>query len=218
MLDEITSRVQTITLAFDDPRLKPAVCRALVEKLTSRTNIDYIDFDLQFSSLLQNLDPIQYDRISNGGKLVVFQPSDDILDFVESLAAQNMQTGGVIFLDSLNTLQNLLTDDMSSRGSRIANQKTALLVTFLHTIGRFYSKSLVIINITKSRPSDKIELSSSIWEKTLVGGRMIRFKSDSILTVNLKQGTVPAVELKLQQSHERKATNESTEQRFLIDV
>jgi len=215
LLNWITSKLQTITLAFDDPRIKPAVCLGLVERLTSRVNVVYVDFDLQLSSQLQNLDLIHYDRINCGGRLMVLQPNDEILDFVESISFQNMQQGGLLVLDSLNTLQSLLTDDTSSRGSKIANQKTALLVTVLQKLSRFYSKSLIIVNVTKSRPSDRNMLTSTFWEKTLVGGRMIKFKSDAILSVSQNQSH--EVELKFQNTGHGMSSN-LYEERYLLNV
>jgi len=215
LLNWITAKLQTITLAFDDPRIKPAVCLGLVERLTSRVNVVYVDFDLQLSSELQNLDLIRYDRINCGGRLTVLQPNDEIPDFVESISFQNMQQGGLLVLDSLNTLQSLLTDDTSSRGSKIANQKTALLVTVLQKLSRFYSKSLIIVNVTKSRPSDRNMLTSTFWEKTLVGGRMIKFKSDAILSVSQNQSH--EVELKFQNTGHGMSSN-LYEERYLLNV
>ncbi len=83
----------------------------------------YIDFDLQFSSLLQNLDSREFAQMSDSEKLSIVQPPDDILEFVTSMARYNLQQGGVMILDSLNSLQNLLTDDRATKGSKEAESE-----------------------------------------------------------------------------------------------
>ncbi len=182
----------------------------------SRDELIYVDFDLQFSSLLQNLDSASYEGLTKSGKLKVLQPSEDILDFAEGISGQEMQSGGALILDSLNSLQSLLTDEASNRGSKIANQKTALIVTVLQKMCRFYSKSLVIVNVTRSRPKNSNEESSSFWEKKLVGGRMIKFKSDVILSVKQILSAPPEIEIKVQESHGESLSILPKDQRFLL--
>ena len=191
LLYDLTPRATTITLAFDDPRIKPLVSLRLIQKiLESQKSVIYLDFDLLFSSFLQNLESSELDREITNRNLIVMQPTDDILEFIRNIAFEKMKQGGALILDSLNSLQNLLNDDEISRGSKEANQKTALVVTVLQNMCRYYGKSLIVFNITKSRPRNLDEKSISFWEKTLVGGRMIRFKSDAILSV--KQDSLDA--------------------------
>jgi len=141
----------------------------------------------------------RFERISKN--LSVIQPSDDVLEFTAVIYSREMKRGGMIVLDSLNTLQSLLTAQSSNSDSKVANQKSALVVTLLQQISRFYSRSLLITNITKARPNDAKESSSSFWEKVLVGGRMIKFKSDRILSAKkiVKVGS-PIVEITSQSS------------------
>lgn len=171
----------------------------------SLRHVFYIDYDLQFSSMLQNIDSVLYESMIGTDKLTVFQPSDDMLDFVGAVASTRIQNGGVMVLDSLNTLQNLLDGISLSRASRIANQKTALIVSVLENICRFYSKSLIIVNLPKSRPKGTSEDSSTFWEKTLVGGRMIRFKSDLILSAHKSKRDRFVIEIKVKDSESHTA-------------
>jgi len=158
------------------------VCLKLAgELLRLREDVIYLDFDLQFSSILQNLESSRFDLIRSTGLLHVLQPSDEILEFVESLAQYKFHSGGVIVLDSLNSLQNLLTGGRIGEGSKEANQKTALIVTLLQGISRTFKKSLFIINVTKQRPKQTIQDNTALWEKSLVGGRIIKFKSDVVI-------------------------------------
>jgi hypothetical protein len=188
---------------LDDPRIKPAICLKLVRELLAfQKNIIYIDFDLQFSSLLQNLDHREFVQMSDSGKLSVVQPPDDILDFVASMARYELQRGGVLILDSLNSLQNLLTDERTSKGSKEANQKTALIVTVLQNISRYCAASLVIINVTKARLKSP-NRDSSFWEKTLVGGRIIKFKSDAVLSIKNDSRDPSLIKIAIQESRDR---------------
>jgi len=186
LLKRLVSGGSTYTLAFDEPRIKPVVCLKLAtELLELREDILYLDFDLQFSSILQNVGSSRYELIRSAGLLHVLQPSDEILDFLESLAEYKLQSGGVLVLDSLNSLQNFLTGESIGEGSKEANQKTALIVTVLQGISRTFKKSLFILNVTKQRPKQTIQDNPALWEKTLVGGRIIRFKSEEV--ISLKQ-------------------------------
>jgi hypothetical protein len=184
LLKRLVSGYATYTLAFDEPRIKPAVCLKLVSELLALgEDVMFLDFDLQFSSVLQNVEASRYDLIRSTGLLHVLQPSDEILEFVESLAEYKLHSGGVLVLDSLNSLQNLLTGERIGEGSKEANQKTALIVTVLQGISRTFKKSLFIINVTKQRPKQTIQDNTALWEKTLVGGRIIRFKSDRVISL-----------------------------------
>lgn len=173
----------------------------------------YIDLDLQFSSLLQNLDQAAYDRLANSRKLVVLQPPDDVLELVELIASQKMQKGGILILDSLNSLQNILTEDGSKQQMKAANQKTALIVSILQMISRSYGDSLIVVNVAKSRPRSSEEKDSGHWDKKLVGGRMIKFKSDLILSVEEVKGNPSKLEIVVEGSKLRKGEGAADRER-----
>lgn len=205
---------KTITVAFDDPRIKPIACLLLVEKLVPVCDVAYIDYDLQFSSFLQNLSDERFEWIHRNRRLTVIEPTEDAFRFVEAIVAEKLETRGVLILDSLNTLQASLTDATSTQGSKIANQESSILITILQQVARFCSKSFVIVNITKSRPRGISASSSSFWEKVLVGGRMIKFKSDSILSVKqVSLGGVSRIEI---QDEETTSRNRSSSIRSYI--
>jgi len=160
------------------------VIRELIQKIVAKTFVLYVDLDLQFSSLLQNIDETAYGRFQNSGRLVVLQPPDDVIELVSSISSVEIRREGVLFLDSLNSLQNILTENTSRRESKRGNQKTALLISILEIISRSCGMPLILINVAKSRPQSPAEKDPSAqWEKRLVGGRMIKFKSDLIISV-----------------------------------
>jgi hypothetical protein len=215
-VEDLAKNVLTITLAFDNPQIKPLVCRDIVERFISSHSVVYFDFDLQFSSLLQNLDQVSYERIAHTGKLLVLQPTNSVPDLLEILATFKPPSGGVIVLDSLNTLQDLLTEGSSEKGSKVANQKTALIITLLQNYAQFLSKSLIIVNITKSRPKERIEKNSSDWEKKLVGGRMIKFKSDLIIFTRRSEQNPREIEIIVQESNKDILKDSARLENYLI--
>ncbi|MDA4112253.1 MAG: hypothetical protein OK439_06905 [Thaumarchaeota archaeon] len=187
-MSQITSRPQTITIAVADPRIKPALMRKFVEGLLELGQVHYIDLDLQFSSLLQNLSDEEYLEIVADRSLHLIQPSDDILDVINFVSAsETMIAGGVVILDSINSLQNLVAGSSSTHDSKTTNYRSSILISVIQMISRFYLKSFLILNVTKARPKTQPDESIS-WEKEIVGGRMMRYKSDLILeTSELKQ-------------------------------
>jgi len=169
---------------------------SLVEVFVTSAEVLYVDYDLQFSSSLQNLEEIEYDK-KFGKNLQVLQPSDDALDFVSQIASIKMRHGGVLILDSLNSLQNVIAGNFSDGESKIANQRSALVITILQQLSRFYSKSLLIVNVAKARQRFGKD-HSTFWEKSLVGGRMIKFKSDIILFAKEVQAVHPKIEIRIE--------------------
>jgi hypothetical protein len=194
LLGEIVSKNQTVTLVFEDPKIKPAVMKRIVEVLVQSAEVVYADYDLQFSSTLQNLEEIDYAR-TFGKNLQVIQPSDDALDFVTHIASIRMGQSGILILDSLNSLQNVIAGNLTEGESKIANQRSALVITILQQLSRFYSKSLMIVNVAKARQRVGKD-QSTFWEKSLVGGRMIKFKSDLILFAKEIQEGLPNIEIR----------------------
>ena len=113
---------------------------------------------------------------SFGKNLLLIQPSDDALDFVTNIASIRMGQSGILILDSLNSLQNVIAGNLTEGESKIANQRSAVVITILEKLSRFHSKSLLIVNVAKARQRLGKD-HSTFWEKSLVGGRMIKFKS-----------------------------------------
>jgi len=179
LLQKITSKHGTTTLVIEDPRMKPALMRKVVSNMIEIAPICFIDFDLQFSSLLQNAPNEFYARLVSNGLLVI-QPDNDLTELVNFLAIPGfIRDRGVIILDSFNSLQNLLSSNSSPQRLKTANYRSFLLISVIQMIGRFYSNSMMIVNVAKSRP--RLQDHTTIWEKVLVGGRMMKYKSDSII-------------------------------------
>lgn len=166
---------KTVLIAYDDPQVKLDVVTEIIrEFVKANQQVQYLDFDLQFSSLLQNLSIREQDEFRSVQTLPHL--SNDISDVFA--LAQSCHQGGIIIIDSFNTLQDLLLlgnlDDSSK-----ANHRTAVVLSLLQELATFYSKTLMILNLTRSRPRMVSEVVR--WERDIVGGRMARFKSDSIL-------------------------------------
>ena len=180
LLTKIVSTPLTLTLAVENPRIKPALVKKIVEGLVSLGEITYFDYDLQFSSSLQNVSEEMFsDWVSRG--LTVLQPGDDPFDLVAaSTYLSKMKRQGVFILDSINTLQVLLSENNLTQAAKEANYKSSILLSVLQLTARSFSKSFIVFDLTKLRPRVQIDRSIS-WEKELVGGRMIRYKSDMIL-------------------------------------
>ena len=195
---------------FEDPKIKPALMKRVVEASLSLGEVLYIDYDLQFSSILQNIDEIDYAG-TFGKNLQVMQPSDNALDFISDIASIEMHRGGILILDSLNSLQNTIAGNFLEVEAKIANQRSALVITILQQVSRFYSKSLLIVNVARARQKLRIDR-STFWEKSLVGGRMIKFKSDMILFAKETLDGLPAIEVRAERigsSREPKAKEET---------
>ncbi|MGI0090893.1 MAG: hypothetical protein ACREBS_04210 [Nitrososphaerales archaeon] len=172
-------KTEIVTLACDDPKIKPEMMWGVVSGcIALGLQVYYIDYDLQFSSLVQNLPDEEFNKLKD---LTILQPRDEALaDSVITLASESMRTGGLIILDSINTIQNLLSIHPSSSDLKVANHRSAILINAYQQLARFYSKSIIILNVTRSRPRPN-QGNSISWERKVVGGRMTRFKSDAIL-------------------------------------
>ena len=176
------SESEIISLVYNDPRIKPKMMEAMVnQSLDLKHQVQYVDFDLQFSSLLQNLSNSKFKHIFNEN-LQILQPGPTVTDFIIPVS-QVARDEGLIVIDSLNTLQNMLSLEPTATDLKSANHRSAVLVSALQQLARSYSKTIILLSLTKSRPikSDDMEVT---WEKGIIGGRMTRFKSDAILLAN----------------------------------
>lgn len=175
-----TSDCEVVSLAYNDPRIKPKMMLAFVEEcLKLNYQIDYLDFDLQFSSLLQNMPESESKELSSA-KVRVFQPGPNVTDIVTSVADSHFGRSFLV-IDSLNTVQNLLSRSPSPTDLKSANHRSAIFVSSMQQLARTNSQTILALNLTKSRPK-KSNDSGVIWERELVGGRMTRYKSDAILS------------------------------------
>lgn len=177
LVDDI-SRCEIITLATDSPAIKPRIMLEIViQSVNMGKQIHYLDYDLQFSSLLQNLPLRDYDDI-NKDLLCVIQPTE-LLDWYLPFGGE-MKDSGTIIVDSINTVQNMIVDSQPLSDTKTANYRCAVSLSILQHLARFYSKNILIVNLMRARPNSN-ESRTFSWQRQLVGGRMIRFKSDAIL-------------------------------------
>jgi len=168
-----------ITIAVENPRVKAVLVNNIVEGFLSQGDVTYFDYDLQFSSFLQNApEPLYSEWLSKG--LLVVQPNEDPLNLVVTFSSlEKIRKGGAYILDSINSLQTLLSPNSSLQSAKSANYRSSVLLSVLQLAARSFEKSFIVFDLTKLRPRIQQDQSVS-WEKELVGGRMIRYKSDAI--------------------------------------
>ncbi len=176
------AQCEIVTLATDVPAIKPRIMFELVsQSVKLEKQVHYLDFDLQFSSHLQNLPPHEYDRLDNE-LLQIIQPRD-WFDWYPAFGGK-LRGSGTVILDSINTVQNLIANKQTSSATMSANHHSAVLLSVLQQLTRFNSKNIMAINLMRARPKFG-QNQPTVWQRELVGGRMIRFKSDITLLAGL---------------------------------
>ena len=93
---------------------------------------------------------------------------------------------GFIVIDSFNMMQNLIALESSPHDSLVANRKSSVLISLIQQVARNRLNTLVVLSLAKSRPK-RIEGDAVVWEKELVGGRMLKLKSDETLLLKVIQ-------------------------------
>lgn len=167
-----------VSLIYDDPRIKIKMVSDIVHQfLVAQEQILYADYDLQFSSLIQNMS--EHDLLPfESANLHVIAMKDPI-EMLDSLVAV-AGIGGLVVIDSLNTLQRLFLRLPTVSDAKTANHRSAVLISAVQETCRSFKKSLLILNLTRSRPKESGQ--GVTWERDIVGGRIIRFKSSLILS------------------------------------
>lgn len=172
------SKCEIVTLATDVPAIKPRLMFELVTRsIKLGKQVHYLDFDLQFSSLLQNLPDDKYDELDKE-LLQVIQPRE-WFDWFLPFGGRPRNSGTVV-LDSINTVQNMILNKQTSTTTTRANHHSAVLLSVLQQLTRFHSKNIIAVNLMRARPKFS-QNQQTVWHSELVGGRMIRFKSDLTL-------------------------------------
>ena len=175
---EDISNLEVVSLIYDDPRIKIKMISDIVNQfLVAQEQILYADFDLQFSSLMQNMS--EYDLLpleSTNLHVIATKDPAEMFDSLVTLAS----IGGLVVIDSLNTLQRLYLRLPTVSDAKTANHRSAVLISAVQETCRSFKKSLLILNLTRSRPKGAGQ--GVTWEREIVGGRIIRFKSSLILS------------------------------------
>ncbi len=177
-LADALRQFHTVTLSADDAFLKTLTLWLLtMHFLASGESIYYFDCDLQYSGLLAQ----QYEGKCYEASLHLFAPGEkDVLQsLVTLLSLPQEKERGVIVVDSLNMLQDLLRSNDSKDATK-ANHELATLLTLLQQFAERGNKLLIIANLTRPRPGAE---GSSIWERDIAGGRISRMKSDAIISI-----------------------------------
>ncbi len=164
-------------------------------------HVFYLDLDLEYSSMLSVTGGLEGGRSTS---LHLFNPKEDeLLKSVVGLASsipEKEKRGGMVVLDSVNTLQLLLREKDYRTDSLKANHEASILISLLETFAYRGGRTLVLGNLMRLRPVDKAKSTSSelSWEEQLSGGRMIRRKSDAIFSVSLENKLTPEESARLQ--------------------
>jgi hypothetical protein len=188
LLLEDTRSLEIVALSADDSSLRTQFLRRISKHVSRRLGrqIHVLDFDLQFSSYMNNLVAIEgIGEDLDNQLLTVQQPSESSIEesVVKLTSCPDLRPGGIIILDSINTLQGMIRNPELDPDSVVANHKAAILITILQQTARYYSKSLWITNITRARPK-VLDSGVVFWEREPIGGRMMLFKSDILLSLH----------------------------------
>ena len=174
------SKSLTVTFSTQTPYLKTLFFFTMCRKIcASQNRIQYVDMDLQFTSMLFNLKETEEDL----SFLEVYAPPNGrvLQSLTHLLSKVDLGRGGAIFIDSMNSLQELLDDPSKDSDHSGANHKAAIILTLFQSLAARNSKLLLLSNVLRSRPhTHEGEVS---WEKEAPGGRMIKLKSDISLTI-----------------------------------
>jgi hypothetical protein len=173
---------QTITFSSENPVIKTSTLSIIVEELLSRKKqVQYIDLDLQYSSMICN--SLKFEH-STSEMLQVFRSGDfQTIDLILSLLnSSDVKNNGVIIVDSINTLQTLLQEREHRTDFVKSNHEAAILITLIQEFAYRYSKALILANVIRPRP--RKTQNSRTWDMELSGGRMIKLKSDVILSAS----------------------------------
>jgi hypothetical protein len=181
-LADALQQFHTVTLSADDAFLKTLTLWFLtMHFLVSGDSIYYFDCDLQYSGLLAQ----HYESKNYEASLHVFAPGEKeiVQSLVAFLSLPQESERGIVVVDSLNTLQDLLRENDSKDATR-ANHELATLLTLLQQFAERGNKLLIIANLTRPRPGAE---GSSVWQRNIAGGRISRMKSDAIISIKSAQ-------------------------------
>lgn len=177
------SECLTVTLSTEIPFLKTSLLFLILKHLNQEKKpLHLLDLDLQFSSMIASIQPAARQDTEPFPKLVIYRPNNDkILDSMISLLSQKeLGRGGAIVIDSVNSMQDLLRRTDETDSSK-ANHKSSIVLSLFQQLAKNHSKLFIVSNIARSRPH--LHGVDVEWEKELVGGRMIKLKSDVVISI-----------------------------------
>jgi hypothetical protein len=185
-LDDILSSIddetgETITISFSLPMLKTLALECIIECFLRKSKlVHYLDLDLQFSCLIENFSTR---IIPSKNLLQIFRSNSlQVVDLILSLLnSQHPEKGGILVVDSIGTLQTLLTWHQRDRMDFVkSNHEAAILLTLMQEFATRNSKILLITNVMRPRPNKNS--TKREWDMEISGGRMIRLKSNAIIS------------------------------------
>jgi hypothetical protein len=170
---------ETVTLTSTAGYTKTLVLSEIAYRVSiQKKQIHYMDFDLQFSSMRCNESTVQKEAL-----MTVLRPSEGSLlaTFATLLNSAPIEKGGLLILDSVNTLQNMLQEKKNRINYVKANHKAAVLITLAQQFAALHSKILITASVERPRPRGI--LGSEVWAAELSGGRMLRAKSEVLVSI-----------------------------------
>ncbi len=113
LLLEDTRSLEIVALSADDSSLRTQFLRRISKHVSRRLGrqIHVLDFDLQFSSYMNNLVAIEgIGEDLDNQLLTILQPSESSIEesVIRLASSSDLRPGGIIILDSINTLQGMI--------------------------------------------------------------------------------------------------------------
>ncbi len=222
-LDSFLSSLQqygTVCISSGTAPLKTAALSAMVNKtLQEKKQVHYMDFDLQYTALLSN--DQSFEEQTRQGLNVLRSGEHSTTDvFVKLLNFRELEQRGLVILDSVNTLQTLLQEKDGPIDYLNANHKAAVLITLAQQFVDLHQKVLILASVIRSRPRGVQR--SEIWEKELSGGRMLKFKSDALVSISYNTEDTSSkrnrLNLTVESVAERSSQTLKQGQCFLLDL
>ena len=169
---------ETLSISFESPRIKSDFLFSTVDEILSKgEQVYYLDSDLVFSCYLASRGKF-YPK--DNFQLYSISKEDPLKAIISLLSSLDYSQGGAVVVDTINSLQMIFTEFEKRGSSSKANHEASILLTLLQQFSRNQSKTLILSSIAILHPRTN---SKAEWEKDVAGGRMIRRKSEAILSV-----------------------------------
>ena len=181
LIDDLL-KYNTVTVSSKAPIAKTYLLFLISKTIIARGNqVHYFDLDFQFSSIVS----ISKNKLDSDLNLYCCKDKEIIETAVSILSAIDVQRNGLVVVDSINTLQTVLAKRESALDFPKANHEAAILVSLFQEFAMRNSKLLLMTDVVTSKPVKESGL--QIWGSELSGGRMIKLKSDVVLSVEQDQ-------------------------------
>jgi hypothetical protein len=182
--------VSVVTVYSADPIAKTMLLSNMVlEVLEKSWVVEYLDLDCQFSSFV-SLRPALVTVFSGKENFHLTRTDSKhlIQTIVSLLSVIPTEQNRLIIIDSFNSLQDMLRESSKKNEPMKGNHEASVIITLLQGLMDHVRGQLIISDIAVTKPKgDSLD-----WEKDLSGGRILRTKSDLIISVSADTFSQPA--------------------------